>query len=525
MSVPGTPRPAADEHSTADSPPATDRRPAVVRWWRRHTLRARLTLLVTAAVAVGMVAVSVFAWVTVRRDTHRMIMIQLETGARTIAAQPQLWSTAPVPPHAARPGDDRPRTDGGRRRPEGLGPRWQLLDRTATVVSDAAGPLPVTAGARRVATGQSARHQEQVVIGRDHYQMLSVPAAGGGAVQIALDVEDMTRTMTRFSLLLVLACAVGVAGAALLGRAVARAGLAPVGQLTETVEHLTVTMNLGEAIPVSGDDEVARLARSVNTLLAAIDEARRAQRALVEDAGHELRTPLTSIRTNVELLLAVERQPELAHRLPPEERAKLLCDLEAQVRELATLTTELVELAREETTREAPEPVDLADVVNAAISRVRMRAPGLRFTTDLQPVRVRGRPGELERMVLNVLDNAAKWSPPDATVRTVLGPDEATGIRLTITDEGPGIDPADLPHVFDRFYRAQAARSMPGSGLGLAIVAQTAAQHGGDVTAEPHHPHGTRVTIRLPRLGDPGPSPAVTAHPGQGAQSRLSSNS
>src|SRR6185369_13089992 len=138
----------------------------------------------------------------------------------------------------------------------------------------------------------------------------------------------------------------------------------------------------------------ARLGVAVNTMLAAIDTARRAQRALVEDAGHELRTPLTSIRTNIELLLAVERQPELAHRLPPEDRAKLLRDLEAQVAELATLTTELVELAREDTTREQVEPVDLSEVIDAAVDRVRIRAPGITFHTTTSAITVNGRPGE-----------------------------------------------------------------------------------------------------------------------------------
>jgi two-component system sensor histidine kinase MprB len=233
-------------------------------------------------------------------------------------------------------------------------------------------------------------------------------------------------------------------------------------------------------------------------MLAAIDTARRAQRALVEDAGHELRTPLTSIRTNIELLLAVERQPELAHRLPPEERAKLLRDLEAQVAELATLTTELVELAREETTREEVEPVDLGDVVRAAIERVRIRAPGLTFAADLPPVTVVGRPGELERMVVNVLGNAAKWSPPGGTVGTRLRNGKPGWCELTVSDTGPGIDEADRPHVFDRFYRSAAARALPGSGLGLAIVAQTAAQHGGSASADPNSPQGTVVTIRLP---------------------------
>jgi two-component system, OmpR family, sensor histidine kinase MprB len=142
--------------------------------------------------------------------------------------------------------------------------------------------------------------------------------------------------------------------------------------------------------------------------------------------------------------------------------------------------------------------VPLAEVVTAAVNRVRTRAPGLTFTTDLAPVTVDGRPGELERMVVNVLDNAAKWSPPGAAVHTVLAADGEQGCRLTVTDDGPGIAEADLPHVFDRFYRAAPARAMPGSGLGLAIVAQTAAQHGGTVTAANRDPHGTAVTIGLP---------------------------
>jgi two-component system sensor histidine kinase MprB len=255
---------------------------------------------------------------------------------------------------------------------------------------------------------------------------------------------------------------------------------------------------------VSGADEVARLGRSVNTLLTAVEAARRAQRALVEDAGHELRTPLTSIRTNIELLLSVERRPDLAHRLPPADRAGLLRDLDAQVAELATLTTELVELSREETTREAAEPVALADAVEAAVGRVRMRAPHVTFDTDLAPVTVTGRPAELERMVLNVLDNAAKWNPPDGTVGVRLAADGAGWCTVTVTDSGPGIADADRPHVFDRFYRAAGARGTPGSGLGLAIVAQTADRHGGSVTTGPNAPHGTVVVVRLPAQ-DPGP--------------------
>jgi two-component system sensor histidine kinase MprB len=478
-----------------------------VRWWRRRTLHARLSLLVTAAVAAAVLTVAVLAFTAVSEIQHRQIVSQLTTDAQAIAAQPDQWPTvSPGLPDAGRGG----RRDDDHHRPRDLGPRWQVLDTVGSVVSRSTSPLPATAASRQVAGGQRIRAQEQVTLDGDSYLMLTVPATGGGAVQVAINQDPANHTLVVFGLLLAAGCALGIAGAALLGRAVARAGLVPVHRLTQAVEDVAFTMDLDHPIPVKGVDEIARLGRSVNTMLAAIDTARRAQRTLVEDAGHELRTPLTSIRTNIELLLAVERQPELAHRLPPEERAKLLRDLDAQVIELATLTTELVELAREETTREAVEPVELTDVVDAALNRARIRAPGLTFTTDVQPITMQGRPGELERMILNVLDNAAKWSPPDATVHTELRADGPDGCRLTVTDTGPGIDEADRPHVFERFYRATAARGMPGSGLGLAIVAQTATQHGGTVTVAPHAPHGTVITIRLPRLPSPVP-PALAA--------------
>jgi two-component system sensor histidine kinase MprB len=463
------------------------------RWWQRRTLRDRLALLVSGAVAAAVLAVAVGAWVVVAEIQHHRTQSELSADATAIAAAPEQWLAAAgaLPDVQSQRGD-------GHRGPRQLGPRWQILDAGAAVLGGTTGSLPVTDAARHVAAGGHRMAEEEVTIGNDTYLMLTVPATGGGAVQVAIDQDSDNQTLAVFGLLLAVGCALGIGGAALLGRTVAKAGLVPVQRLTEAVEDVAVTMDLSRPIAVSGVDEIARLGTSVNTMLAAIDSSRRAQRTLVEDAGHELRTPLTSLRTNIELLLQVERHPERAHRLPPEDRAKLLSDLEAQVGELATLTAELVELSREETTREAAEPVELTEVVEAAINRVRIRAPGLTFTTDLTGGTVSGRPGELERMIVNVLDNAAKWSPAGATVHTRLSA-EADDCVLTVTDDGPGIDEADRPHVFDRFYRAVAARSTPGSGLGLAIVAQTATQHGGTVTTGPREPHGTVVSIRLPR--------------------------
>ncbi|GAA2338119.1 HAMP domain-containing sensor histidine kinase [Dactylosporangium salmoneum] len=470
----------------------------MIGWWHRRTLHARLSLLVTGAVAVAVLAGAGVALAAVAGIQRRQIEQQLTVDAQAIAAQPEQWkASAGQLPGGIDFGPDEGHGPPGHRRPRDLGARWQIVDAGGQAVGDA-GALPLTNAARQVLAGQRSSAREAVMIDGDGYLMLTLPASGGGVVQVAIDRDPARRTLAQLGLLLAAGCAAGIAGAALLGRAVARAGLVPVQRLAEAVEDVTATLDLTHPVPVTGaDDDIARLGRSVNTLLGAIDASRRAQRALVEDAGHELRTPLTSIRTNVELLLAVERRPELAHRLPPQERARLLADLESQVAELATLTTELVELAREETNHEEAEPVDLAGVVAAAVARVRTRAPGLAFAADLEPVTVDGRPGELERMVVNGLDNAAKWSPPGGTVTVTLRPG-GRYCELRVADAGPGIDEADRPHVFDRFYRATAARSMPGSGLGLAIVAQTAAQHGGTAAVAPNEPRGTVLTIRLP---------------------------
>ncbi len=469
------------------------------RWWRARTLHARLSLLVTGAVGAAVLLVATGAWIAVREIQQHQVTLELSSDAASIAANPDQWLATES--SRTRDAGDHPvwGKGGPGHRAREIGPCWQILDATGAAAGGSRTTLPITDTAKDIAAGTVQEAvQEKVTLGPDSYVMLTLPLTGGGAVQVGMDEDASSRVLTAFAALLALGCAAGIAGAAFLGRTVARAGLAPVERLTSSVEDVAVTQDLDHPIEVQGDDEIARLGRSVNAMLAAIDGSRRAQRTLVEDAGHELRTPLTSIRTNVELLLELERRPELAHRLPPEERAKLLADLDAQVQELATLTTELVELAREEATREAIEPMDFSDVVSAALDRVRIRAPGLIYDTALAPVTVSGRPGELERMVVNVLDNAAKWSPPGGTVEVRLTTPEPGWAQLTVADSGPGIAEEDRPHVFDRFYRAAAARSMPGSGLGLAIVAQTATQHGGTVTAVPAPTTGTLMTIRLP---------------------------
>jgi two-component system, OmpR family, sensor histidine kinase MprB len=225
-------------------------------------------------------------------------------------------------------------------------------------------------------------------------------------------------------------------------------------------------------------------------MLGALEESTRAQRQLVADASHELRTPLTSLRTNIEVL-ASERT------LPAGERARLLTDVVEQLGEMTTLVAELIDLARGEQHPAEREEVRLDLLAADVVERARRNRPGVTFTTELQESVVQGVPSTIERALANLLDNAAKWSPPGGEVEV--------GVRdgkVTVRDHGPGIDEEDLPYVFDRFYRASSARGLSGSGLGLAIVRQVAEAHGGGVTAERAPGGGTTMAVTFPPPAD-----------------------
>jgi two-component system sensor histidine kinase MprB len=320
------------------------------------------------------------------------------------------------------------------------------------------------------------------------YRVVSVPAAPGIALVVAQPTKATEDLLNRLGLVLFLVGAAGVGLAAWAGLVIARAGLRPVEQLTAAAEHVAATDRL-EPIEVRGHDELGRLATSFNAMLAALSRSRERQQQLVADAGHELRTPLTSLRTNLDLLV----QSASRGGLSDEDRDELLADVRAQSEELTVLVQDLVELARDDPAAAQVEELDFAEICERAIDRVKRRAPGLTFDVKVAPWVVKGDATALERAVANILDNAAKWSPAGATVQVRLDSGE-----LQVIDEGPGIPPADLPHVFERFYRATDARRLPGSGLGLAIVKQVADRHGGVVEAARADTGGTQITFRLP---------------------------
>ncbi len=325
-------------------------------------------------------------------------------------------------------------------------------------------------------------------------RIAAVPA-GSGALVVAQGLDTTRNTLSRLGLVFALVGGAGVLLAAAAGTAVAQAGLRPVQRLTAATERVARTGDL-QPIAFSGDDELARLTGSFNSMLGALAESQDRQRRLVADAGHELRTPLTSLRTNLELLAASDR-PD-APSLSEQDRKEISDDVRVQVEELSTLVGDIVELAREDAPQVVHEPVELPEVVERALARAGRRAPGVRFEADLAPWSLLGDANALERAVLNLLDNAAKWSPSDATVTVRLAPTDRGTAAVDVADAGPGIAEADLPYIFERFYRSSAARTLPGSGLGLAIVAQVAARHGGTVRASRSPAGGALMTLELP---------------------------
>ncbi|MFL5896665.1 MAG: sensor histidine kinase [Thermoleophilaceae bacterium] len=348
------------------------------------------------------------------------------------------------------------------------------------------GVLPATTAARSIAKAGAGRRLDDVHTNGVHLRVLTIGLGGLGAVQVARPLTEVDRVLSRVLLILVLMGLGGIAAGAALGAGVARTALAPIRRFTGRTEQIAGEGDISQRMQADGDDELARLARSFNATLDELERSVEAQRQLVADAGHELRTPIASLRANIQVL-------EDADRLPAGEREALRADIVDELDELTALVADIVELARGAKAEEEADDVRLDLVVDALVERARRR-PGVEVDWNLvlEPTVVSGRPERIARAVGNLLDNARKWSPPGGTVDV-----RVDGGELSVRDHGPGFEPDDLPHVFDRFFRSERARAMPGSGLGLAIVRQAAEAHGGWARAENADGGGAIVRVRF----------------------------
>jgi two-component system sensor histidine kinase MprB len=446
------------------------------------SFRGRLVLLAATAVAAAVVLASGIAYLVVRNELRGQVDDQLRSLAADVSPPRELSLPETGQSFLVLPSGPL----GGR------GGYAQIVRLDGTVIHPRGSrvELPVDRRTLEVASGNGRSFFNDTTIGGEHARVYTTQLGAGDAVQAVKSLDDVDRTLGHLTVELVLVSLGGVALAVWLGLLVARTALRPVKQLTAAAEHVARTRDLSRRIEEEGSDELSRLGASFNTMLEALGESERAQRQLIADASHELRTPLTSLRTNVEVLAD-------ADALSREDRGRLLRDVVAQLDELTVLVSDLVDLARGDEPAAISEDVRLDLLVAGAVERSQRHAGDRRFVLDLEPCLVEGVPARLDRAVGNLLDNAAKWSPAGSEIEV-----SVTRGEVIVRDHGPGIEDADLPFVFDRFYRARSARGLPGSGLGLAIVRQVAESHGGDVRAERAEGGGARFRLRLPPVDE-----------------------
>ncbi|MGA2470716.1 MAG: HAMP domain-containing sensor histidine kinase [Solirubrobacteraceae bacterium] len=478
----------------------------------------RVTVSVAAAVAVAVVLASLASYLIVRHEFGHAIDKSLERSllvdrqivhgqrfphghglGRTFASPPGGVTGARRFPRPRRSSSPSQRLNyllvGGL--PNRLGEPGLVQLITATgVVRPAFGvvhELPATNAVEALARAGRGSFLFDTHLGGSDVRVLAAGIEPGVAVEIDRSISEQEATLANLRLILLIVAAIGIALATLLGSLVARTTLAPVRRLTAAAEHVAATIDLDQRIDEGRRDELGRLARSFNAMLEALDgtiraldQSARAQRQLIADASHELRTPVTSVRTNLEIL---QRSDDLA----PPERARLITDVVGQLEELSELVVDLIELARDDEHDEPLEDVRMDILVDEAIERTKLHSPQARFEVALEETLVSAVPSRLGRAVNNLLENAVKFAGTDEPIEVRLHDGE-----LEIRDHGPGIDPDELPHIFDRFFRGSRSRSLPGSGLGLAIVRQVVERHAGTVTAGPAPGGGTLVRLRLP---------------------------
>jgi two-component system, OmpR family, sensor histidine kinase MprB len=481
------------------------------------TLRRRLALLSALAVALAVLLASALVYALVRdrlqSDIDSELRQQAERVSQRLTAGPVTveGAVAPGPPGVAsapiagpKKGDDpqRERAERGERfaltlpPPDPGGPEAlaQLIS-PGGVVTGPGSPIqiPVSGADRALAASGGQPRLEDAQAGETELRVLTQPLADGTAIQVARSLEDTNHTLNTLVVILAAVSAGGIALAAALGPVVARAALAPAGEVSDAAEEVARTHDLTHRIKVRGDDELGRLAASFNEMMAALERSEAAQRRLVADASHELRTPLATLRTNIETL-------GRADGLDNEERDRLVADVTQELEEMTELVADVVELARapgqDAITRQ---DVSLDELTRDAIERSERRAREVGFEPRIENSLIHADPQRVGRAISNMLDNAAKWSPPGGRVEV-----EVEGGRVTVRDHGPGFPDGDLDKVFDRFWRADEARGKPGSGLGLAIVQRVAEEHGGSARAWNASDGGAVVRLELPELpGEP----------------------
>jgi two-component system, OmpR family, sensor histidine kinase MprB len=456
------------------------------------SLRRRIAGAAALAVAVAAIAVAVIGYVSTRSHLIGEVQHQLRGRAEQFLG-PHRGGGGPGGPGGGgrgEPGEGRGFQIPGPPAPGGAQGYFQVIEPSGRVTFG--GDLPLTKQVLKVARTGSGSFFSDARVNGAHYEIYTVwDADDHHVVQVALPLTDADTVLHGLLLPYGLLIGAGVMLALAFGLALSRSALRPIDQFLRETETVTSSLDHPVHLEESGPEEIRRLAASFNETLDALERSIEAQRNLVADASHELRTPIAALRSNIQIFLESDRLPE-------NERVELQQSILAELDELTQIVADVLALARGSAPTDRDESIELDTIVREAVERTQRRAPDLRFRLALDPTVVTGDPDRVSRAVTNLVDNARKWSPSDGEVEIALH-----GGVLSVRDHGPGFREHDIPHVFDRFFRAERARRMPGSGLGLAIVKQAAEARGGGAVAANAEGGGAVVTVRFGPDGRP----------------------
>ena len=464
--------------------------------WRDLPLRTRLTTAAALSATLAILAVVAVAYIAVRHELRG----QIDKDLRKQVSEVHLTLRQNVVTGEVTV--SQPSAVGE------ISAYVQALDTQGNVATSEPGDPQIPVGTRdeKIANDGGVWLRDGYVSGQHMRVVTAQSRYKGVAVQVAVPLASVDRQLHRLAAAFAVLALGGLGLTVLLSWAAVRRVTRPVRTLTEAAEQIAATRDLTLRIAAENDDELGRLATSFNTMLDALERSLDAQRQLVTDASHELRTPLASLRTNVEVLNDLDR-------LTPDQRRAVLEGIVTQLEELTGLVADVVELARGEAPRSDHEEVAFDELVLRAVERAQRHWPNVAFKTEIAPVLVRGVASRLDRAVANMLDNAGKFSLPGGEVVVSLT-DDGT---LSVADGGPGVPDEALPHVFDRFYRADEARALPGSGLGLAIAQQVADGHGGSIVLKNREGGGAVAVLALPTAEAWVAAPATVPAGGEGA--------
>ncbi len=339
---------------------------------------------------------------------------------------------------------------------------------------------------------------ETVSVDGDPYRMRTVGFANG-ALQVARPLNEVERVLDSLRARTAVIVVLVTASAVLVGLLVAGRVTASLRRLTGAAETVGTTGRLDVEVPAHGSDEVGRLGSAFRDMLGSLESSRAAQQRLVQDAGHELRTPLTSLRTNLDVL---RRHPRLA----ADERAHVIDDMHAETEQLVQLVNEIVAVASGASDDEPATRFSLGAAAAEVAERYERR-PSRAVTLTADDSNVLAQRNAVQRAISNLLDNARKFDCTGGPIEVRV--QEGT---LEVLDRGPGIAEGELALVFDRFHRADEARSLPGSGLGLSIVRDVVERQGGTVAAANRPDGGAVVGFTLPVASDALPVPTPPAN-------------